>query len=81
VREIARRLGRSPLTISRELTRNAATRGGRLAYRASELQTDLETWLDYYSNERTHQGRMCCGRTPMETLLEGKTIWKEKFVA
>ncbi|HEH9457432.1 TPA: helix-turn-helix domain-containing protein, partial [Pseudomonas aeruginosa] len=28
VREIARRLGRSPSTISRELTRNAATRSG-----------------------------------------------------
>ena len=30
VREIARRLGRSPSTISRELRRNAATRGGPL---------------------------------------------------
>jgi transposase len=35
VREIARRLGRSPSTVSRELTRNAATRSGRLEYRAS----------------------------------------------
>ena len=32
IREIARRLGRSPSTVSRELTRNAATRGGRLEY-------------------------------------------------
>jgi IS30 family transposase len=38
VREIARRLGRSPSTISRELRRNAATRGGRLEYRASTAQ-------------------------------------------
>jgi IS30 family transposase len=38
VREIARRLGRSPSTISRELRRNAATRGGRLDYRASTAQ-------------------------------------------
>ena len=30
VREIARKLGRSPSTISRELRRNAATRGGKL---------------------------------------------------
>lgn len=38
VREVARRLGRSPSTISRELRRNAATRGGRLDYRASVAQ-------------------------------------------
>ncbi len=34
VREVARRLGRAPSTISRELRRNAATRGGDLQYRA-----------------------------------------------
>ena len=38
VRAIARRLGRSPSTISRELRRNAATRGGKLEYRASVAQ-------------------------------------------
>jgi hypothetical protein len=36
VREIARRVRRSPATISRELRRNAATRGGDLQYRATE---------------------------------------------
>jgi len=34
VREIAKHLGRSPSTVSRELRRNAATRGGKLIYRA-----------------------------------------------
>lgn len=38
VREIARRLGHSPSTISRELRRNAATCGGKLEYRASVAQ-------------------------------------------
>jgi IS30 family transposase len=38
VREIAQRLGRSPSTISRELRRNAATRGGVLEYRATTAQ-------------------------------------------
>lgn len=38
VREIARQLGRSPSTISRELRRNAATRGGALEYRATTAQ-------------------------------------------
>lgn len=44
------------------------------------LQKDLDEWIDYYNNERTHQGKMCCGRTPMETLQDGKQIWQDKFV-
>jgi transposase InsO family protein len=46
-----------------------------------DLQEDLDVWIDYYNNERTHQGKMCCGRTPMETLEDGKSIWQEKLVA
>lgn len=46
-----------------------------------ELQVDLDEWIDYYNNERTHQGKMCCGRTPLETLEDGKSIWQEKMVA
>ena len=42
VREIARRIGRSPSTASRELNRNAATRGGKLEYRASVAQWKSE---------------------------------------
>ena len=38
VREIARRLGRDPGTISRELRRNAATRSGKRVYRALVAQ-------------------------------------------
>ena len=38
VRKIARAVGRDPSTISRELRRNAATRGGKLQYRASVAQ-------------------------------------------
>ncbi|MEV0694674.1 helix-turn-helix domain-containing protein, partial [Streptomyces sp. NPDC050388] len=38
VRDIARETGRSPSTVSRELRRNAATRSGRLDYRASVAQ-------------------------------------------
>ena len=45
------------------------------------LQKDLDEWLDYYNNERTHQGKMCCGRTPMETLIDGKQIWAKKNLA
>ncbi|MGN6037268.1 MULTISPECIES: IS30 family transposase [Brevibacterium] len=38
VRQIARELGRDPGTVSRELRRNAATRGGRSEYRAVVAQ-------------------------------------------
>jgi len=43
-----------------------------------ELQKDLDDWLYDYNHHRTHQGKMCCGRTPMETWLDGKKIWQEK---
>ncbi len=46
-----------------------------------ELQKDLDEWMGYYNNLRTHQGKMCCGRTPIETLEDGKSIWAEKNLA
>ena len=42
VREIARQLERAPSTISRELRRNAATRNGKLQYRATVAQCKAE---------------------------------------
>ncbi len=45
------------------------------------LQFDLDEWLNFYNTERTHQGKHCDGGSPMETLVAGKAIWKEKFVA
>lgn len=44
-----------------------------------ELQTDLDKWLKWYNEERTHQGKMCYGRTPMQTLLDGKEIVRQKI--
>lgn len=43
-----------------------------------QLQEDLDDWINYYNTERTHQGKMCNGRTPMQTLLDGKQLWLEK---
>ena len=43
-----------------------------------ELQIDLDEWISYYNNDRTHQGKMCCGRTPMETFIDGKEVWNDK---
>ena len=43
------------------------------------LQKDLDEWINYYNNHRTHQGKKCCRRTPIDTLTDGKQIWLEKF--
>lgn len=32
-----------------------------------------------YNNARTHQGKTCCGRTPMQTLIDGKEAWRDKI--
>src|SRR5210317_228160 len=44
----------------------------------ADLQADLDAWVDVYNNERSHQGKMCCGRTPMQTLREGRELWEAK---
>ena len=42
------------------------------------LQKDLDEWMHKYNYERTHQGKMCNGRTPIQTLRESKHLWDEK---
>lgn len=44
------------------------------------LQIDLDEWLEHYNKERTHQGKMCYGRTPWQTFLDGKEIVKDKML-
>jgi len=45
-----------------------------------QLQADLDEWIVHYNTERTHQGKMCCGRTPLNTMIDGKDIWNEKLL-
>ncbi len=70
VREIARRVRRTPSTISRELRRNAATRSGRLDYRAgiaqwkAELMARRPKMAKLVENDRLRDyGRRCGGGT------------------
>ena len=68
VREI-RLIGRSPSTVSRELTRNAATRGGQLEYRASVAQWKAELAARRPKSAKlvVHQFAACpCSRGSME---------------
>ena len=53
----------------------------KLYMNMEDLQKDLDVWMESYNNDRTHQGKMCCGRTPLDTLLDGKSIWAEKNLA
>ena len=46
-----------------------------------ELQADLDDWVRHYNNNRTHQGKVCCGRTPMQTMMDGKEAYDEKVKA
>ena len=46
----------------------------------AELQQDLDVWIAHYNHERTHQGKMCCGRTPMETFKDGRQICQDKLI-
>ncbi len=41
------------------------------------LQTDLDEYINRYNHERTHQGKRCKGRTPMETFVDGKKLFAE----
>lgn len=46
-----------------------------------ELQKDLDDCTEYNNNEMTHQGKMFCGRVPVEILLAGKSLWAGKNLA
>ena len=87
VRDMARRLGRSPSTISRELRRNAATRSGGFTYRATTAQWHADRRakrpkgvklaanqvLKHYVQERL-AGKL---KKPNGTTIPGpKTRWK-----
>ena len=44
------------------------------------LQKDLDTWMEYYNNERPHSGRYCFGKTPMQTFSESLSLAKDKML-
>lgn len=43
-----------------------------------ELQAELDIWIEWYNNERTHSGKYCYGKTPWQTLLQSKHLALEK---
>ena len=47
----------------------------------AELQTDLDEWMRGYNEVRTHQGRWCYGKTPMQTFLDTLPLARDKMIA
>lgn len=44
------------------------------------LQADLDEWMDDFNLNRTHQGRYCFGKTPMQTFLDAAHNAREKGI-
>ena len=45
-----------------------------------QLQEDLDFYMLQYNEERTHQGKRCKGRTPMQTFLDSLHLAREKIL-
>jgi len=45
-----------------------------------ELQGDLDRWMFNYNNERTHSGKYCFGKTPMQTFTDSIPLAKDKLL-
>jgi transposase InsO family protein len=45
-----------------------------------EMQNDLDEWMNYYNQERTHSGRYCFGKTPMATFMESLILARQKII-
>jgi hypothetical protein len=44
----------------------------------AQLQSDVDTWLTEYNENRSHSGKYCFGKTPMETFHSSKHLADEK---
>jgi transposase InsO family protein len=45
-----------------------------------ELQSDLDGWLREYNQQRTHSGKYCYGKTPLQTFLDSKGLAQAKLL-
>lgn len=46
----------------------------------AELQADLDKWMHKYNNERTHSGKYCFGKTPMQTFIDSIPMAQQKLL-
>ena len=47
----------------------------------SEIQADLDVFMETYNKERTNQGKRCQGKTPYETFTQGLNLYHDMVVS
>lgn len=52
--------------------------GKKIYSTLEQLQEDLDLWLNEYNRNRTHTGKYCFARTPLQTFEETLSLAKEK---
>ncbi len=55
-------------TLQNEFYANAFRR--KIYHSLEELQSDVDSWIHHYNHDRTHSGKHCFGKTPMQTLKD-----------
>jgi transposase InsO family protein len=63
-------------TIQNEFYASAFRR--KLYHSLDELQADVDAWMEGYNAERTHSGKYCYGKTPLQTFIESATLAYDK---
>ena len=53
---------------------NRETHEYELYLAIEDIDADLDTWMNSYNTQRTHSGKYCFGKTPMQTFLEGLEV-------
>jgi hypothetical protein len=43
-----------------------------------QLQADVDFWMEGYNAERTHSGKYCYGKTPLQTFIESAKLALDK---
>ena len=63
-------------TIQNEFYASAFRR--KLYHDLNELQSDVDAWMQTYNTERTHSGKYCYGKTPMQTFAESASLARDR---
>ena len=59
------------------MTLSARPNSGRY-HSLDELQADVDAWIQTYNAERTHSGKYCYGKTPLQTFIDSAKLAYDK---